>query len=281
MIAPAMNTHMFANVTVQENLAVLRERGMIQVGPEVGEMAAPGETPGLGRMSEPDEIVDSVQAHFDDPDRGVLSGKHILITAGRTEERLDDVRMLTNRSSGRMGVELARTARRMGARVILVHGAMDVEVPEGIESVRIESTIDLLEAVQARIRQVDVAIYAAAVSDWRPKNAVSGKLKKSDGKPPAVEMVENPDVAAETAKNCGGFTLGFALESSEDLDAARGKLKNKNLDAILLNTSSAIGAAESQVAWIEQGAEPVRSPEVSKAELADWIFSRLVERIFE
>lgn len=274
LIAPAMNTHMFANPTVQKNLELLKQRGMQVIGPEEGEMAAPGETPGLGRMSEPADLVQAVAEALTHA-RGPLAGKTVLITAGRTEEAIDDVRVLTNRSSGRMGVALAEAARRQGARALLIHGAMDVQPPAGVENVRVTSAQDMLETVESHIGEADAAIYAAAVSDWRPSEPYAGKLKKESKQPPTLKMVENPDIAALTAPKCKGFTLGFALETSEDRAAATDKLKRKGLDAILLNTADAIGSDSSQLTWIGKGGETEVSPRAEKSTLADWLIHRL------
>ena len=279
IVAPAMNTHMFSHPTVTRNLALLKERGIRQVGPEAGEMAAPGEDAGLGRMSEPDDLVEAVANTLLDTSTGLLAGKTVLITAGRTEEPIDDVRVLTNRSSGRMGVALAEAARNAGAHVLFVHGPMDVMPPVGVENVVIGSAEEMRDAVASRIKQCDAVLYAAAVADWRPKSTYSGKLKKEGSTPPSIEFVENPDVAAETAKLCPGFAVGFALETSESLENATDKLKRKGLGAILLNTADTIGAEAAELTWIQPGKPAEKSGRASKRELAGWVISRLAERI--
>jgi len=279
IVAPAMNTHMFASHSVQENLEVLKRRGLRFVGPEAGEMAAPGEDPGLGRMSEPPAIADAVADLLLGDGSGPLAGKRILITAGRTEEPIDDVRFITNRSSGKMGTELAIAASQAGASVVLVHGSMDVPVPERCDAVKVGSAVEMLQAVKTHIGTVDAAIYAAAVADWRPKEPVSGKMKKEGSAPPMLEMVENPDIAAETASKCKGPSIGFALETVVDHDVALDKLKRKGFSAILLNIADAIGADESEITWLEPGKESFSSPRKSKREQARWIISRLAERI--
>jgi len=279
IVAPAMNSRMFAHPTVTANLASLAERGVHQIGPAEGEMASPGEQPGLGRMSEPDVIVDAVIKLLLNSANGPLAGKTVLITAGRTEEPLDDVRMITNRSSGRTGVALAEAARNAGAKVIFVHGVMDVPEPVGVECVSVQSALEMKDAVAARVKSCGAVIYAAAVADWRPKNVFAGKMKKEGSKPPTIELVENPDIAAETAELCPGFTIGFALETAASVDNAEKKLKRKGLGAILLNTQDVIGSESSQLTWIQPGQQSETSGEVSKRDAARWVISRLAERI--
>ena len=278
LVAPAMNSTMFENPATQVNLEILKQRGIFTVGPEVGEMAAPGEKPGLGRMSEPEAIEEAVVKVL----IGVrkLAGKKIVITAGRTEEALDDVRVLTNRSSGRMGVEFARVCFQEGAEVVLLHGAMDVPPPRGVRSVRIGTAEELLEAVRGEIGDADGIFYVAAVSDWRPKHVVSGKMKreKLDG-PPTIELAENPDIAAETASLCKGLRVGFALESDARDEVALEKLKRKGLDAILLNHVSAIGGATNRLTWLTADDERAESPEASKSILAGWILEKALPRL--
>ncbi|MFH0882711.1 MAG: bifunctional phosphopantothenoylcysteine decarboxylase/phosphopantothenate--cysteine ligase CoaBC [bacterium] len=279
IIAPAMNTHMYAHPSVSRNLATLAQRGVHQVGPAKGEMAAPGEEPGFGRMSEPEEIVEAVAGLLLDSSTGPLAGRTVLITAGRTEEPIDDVRVITNRSSGRMGVALAEAARNAGARVIFVHGPMDVAPPDGVETVQIRSAQEMRDAVVSRVASCNAVLYVAAVADWRPKAVFKGKMKKEGTAPPSIEFVENPDVAAETAKLCPGFTLGFALETSESRENAENKLKRKGLSAILLNTADAIGSDSSKLTWIQPGQPAENSGRRSKRDLAQWVISHLAERI--
>lgn len=274
LIAPAMNTHMYANPVVENNIELLKQRGVEVIGPERGEMAAPGETPGLGRMSEPADLIEAVAGKLQSP-QGSLAGLNVVITAGRTEEPIDDVRLLTNRSSGRMGVALAEAARNLGARTLLIHGAMDVQPPVGVQAIRVTTAQDMLQVVEQNIAEADAVVYAAAVSDWRPADVYAGKMKKEGKEPPTLSMVENPDIAALTAPKCKGITVGFALETSEDHVVALDKLKRKGLDAILLNTSDAIGADSSQLTWITAKGDPEQSPRAEKSTLAKWVVHRL------
>ncbi|MCB2198274.1 bifunctional phosphopantothenoylcysteine decarboxylase/phosphopantothenate--cysteine ligase CoaBC [bacterium] len=278
LIAPAMNSSMWDHPATQANLQTLTDRGIKLVGPASGEMAAPGEKPGVGRMSEPEEIEAAVAnlLHQDKP----LAGKRFVITAGRTEEPIDDVRVLTNRSSGRMGVELAREVFQRGAEVILVHGSMDVAPPEGIRAIRIGTAEEMKREVQEVASDADCMLYVAAVSDWRPKNAYKGKMKREamDG-PPAIEMVENPDIAKETAPLCKGLRVGFALEVDARDEIALDKMKRKGLDVILLNHVSAIGGASSSLTWLTMDGERDQSPDAPKRELASWVVLRIIERL--
>ncbi|MBD3167833.1 bifunctional phosphopantothenoylcysteine decarboxylase/phosphopantothenate--cysteine ligase CoaBC [bacterium] len=275
LFAPAMNPSMWEHPATRTNLQTLRTRGAHVVGPETGEMAHPDELPGAGRMSEPSAIVEEVLRLL--ISSGDLAGRRVLITAGRTEEPIDSVRMLSNRSSGRMGVALAEEALKRGAEVVLVHGPMDVNPPAGVETVRVRSANDMLAAVQDRIDRMDVAIYAAAVSDYRPKQALKGKMKRENTPEPVLELVANPDIAAETASHCPGITVGFALEAGGDLAPARVKRARKGLDAILFNQVDAIGADTNRLTWIsDRESEGETSPSASKRELAGWVLDRVV-----
>lgn len=278
LLAPAMNSSMWENPATQANLATLKGRGIHFVGPASGEMAAPGEKPGVGRMSEPDEIESAVASLLQQ--NKPLSGKRIVITAGRTEEPIDDVRVLTNRSSGRMGVELARYAHLNGAEVVLVHGAMDVSAPEGVQAIRIGTAEELKGEVQKIAASADCMLYVAAVSDWRPKTAYKGKMKREAmAGPPSIEMVENPDIAKETATLCKGLRVGFALEVDARDEIALDKMARKGLDAILLNHVSAIGGESSRLTWLSTDGKREQSPEASKKELAAWVMKQIVERL--
>ncbi|MBZ0266188.1 bifunctional phosphopantothenoylcysteine decarboxylase/phosphopantothenate--cysteine ligase CoaBC [bacterium] len=273
-VAPAMNGSMYSHPATQNNVKILVERGVQKIGPEYGEMAAPGEKSGLGRMSEPDKIIQALEDHFEK--LATWRGKKVLITAGRTEESIDDVRVLSNRSSGRMGVALARAARDRGAEVVLIHGAMDVKPPEHVKTYSGVSALEMFDLVKANITNSDVAIFAAAVADWRPKGKHNGKLKRSSLETtPTIELVENPDIAKETASMCPGITIGFALETSLDIEEAKEKRVRKGLDAILLNEHLAIGAADSQLIWLDgQGRQQV-SEAAEKSVLSWWVLDQI------
>ncbi len=280
MIAPAMNPSMYLNDATQANLEILKSRGIIQIGPNSGEMAAPGELAGPGRLSEPNEIVEAVSEFMGSSKVNRLAGKRVLITAGRTEEPIDQVRVITNRSSGRMGIELAKVALSEGAEVVFVNGPMDFPAPDGVISSPVQTAREMLEAVKNDIKSSDIVLYVAAVADWRPETRDKGKLKreKMDGLP-SIKLVENPDIAKETAKLAKGLAIGFALEMENSEDLAIGKLKRKGLDAILLNTISAIGSTENRLTWIDVDGGRKSSDTGSKSEIAKWIFESIIDHL--
>ncbi|MCB2210598.1 bifunctional phosphopantothenoylcysteine decarboxylase/phosphopantothenate--cysteine ligase CoaBC [bacterium] len=278
LVAPAMNPTMWDNIVTRENMQALLQRGIKCNGPNSGEMAAPGEKSGEGRMSEPDEIEAWIVDHFHNSKP--LAGKVVLITAGRTEEPIDKVRVLTNRSSGRMGAAIAEEALHLGAEVIFVHGGMDVEPPLGACQYYAPTTLQMLDVVQQHAGNADVAFYVAAVSDWRPAQTFDGKFKRTeqDGDTFSIELVENPDIAATTAKSVKGLAIGFALEVSDALDYAREKLQRKNLDAILFNRETNIGAHEGALTWVTAD-ESIELGSGGKRELAERVLRQVLERM--
>jgi phosphopantothenoylcysteine decarboxylase / phosphopantothenate---cysteine ligase len=274
LVAPAMNPTMWNNLATRENMAGLEQRGIARIGPNAGEMAAPGEKQGDGRMSEPEEIEAWIVKHFTHGQ--TLAGKTILITAGRTEEPIDRVRVLTNRSSGRMGVALAEEAHKLGAEIIFIHGGMDVKPPLGACHYYAPTALDMLEQVRKHALNADVAFYVAAVSDWRPAKSHDGKLKRTDQSTDtfSLELVENPDIAAETSKLVKGLSIGFALEVENAIDHAKEKLARKSLDAILYNLDENIGASEGELTWVTEN-ETVPLGHGSKQELAELVFKEV------
>ncbi len=247
LLAPAMNTAMWANKATQRNLKTLLNDGVVTVGPNAGEMAESGEA-GLGRMAEPLEIVATVGKFFDDrsaDDNKPLSGKRILITAGPTHEPIDPVRYIANRSSGKQGYAIARAAADLGASVTLVSGPVTLPDPPGVNTVRIESARDMLAAVEAAL-PADAAIFAAAVADWRVAQAGEQKMKKDGSGPPKLALTENPDILATIAKlktNRPRLVIGFAAETEKVIEHAKAKLKRKGCDWIVANDVSAEGGA--------------------------------------
>ena len=240
LVAPAMNTAMWTADATQENVAVLRRRGVRLIGPEGGFLAC-GDT-GAGRMSEPETIVEAVLALL--RKKQDMAGLKVMVTAGATRERLDPVRYLTNDSSGKMGFALAMAARDRGAEVTLVCGATTANTPAGIPIKRVESTQQLYEAVTALAPSMDVVIQAAAPADYRFATRYDQKLKKQAGAPLVLEMVENPDIAAAVGqmKKPGQTLVGFAAETEKVTEHAMAKLKKKNLDLIVANDVTAPGA---------------------------------------
>jgi phosphopantothenoylcysteine decarboxylase/phosphopantothenate--cysteine ligase len=230
--APAMNTGMWEHPAVQANVARLKSFGHTIVDPAAGTLACGEE--GAGKLAEVEVIAEAIQV-AGTPKLASLDGRTVLITAGPTREDLDPVRTLTNRSTGAMGVELARAFRDAGARVQLVLGG-DLPAPWGVETVRVRSAQDMLAACEARWPQADGLVGAAAVADQRPEAAAPEKVKKGDG-PETLVLVRTPDILATLAasKWPGQWILGFAAESERHLDHAAAKLAKKRLDAVLVN----------------------------------------------
>src|SRR3954464_14253651 len=198
LLAPAMNPAMWSNKATQRNLKQLLADGLLTVGPNAGEMAESGEA-GTGRMAEPLEIVAAVEKLLQPRGAKPLAGRHLVITAGPTHEPIDPVRYIANRSSGKQGYAIARAAAALGANVTLVSGPVTLADPPGVKTLRVESARDMLKAVEAAL-PADVAIFAAAVADWRTADAGEQKLKKDGGVPPRLALVENPDILATVSK---------------------------------------------------------------------------------
>ena len=237
LIAPAMNPHMWAAKATQRNLAQLKTDGVRIVGPNSGEMAESGEA-GVGRMAEPNEIVAAAEAILHGT--GVLAGKRVLVTSGPTSEPIDPVRFIANRSSGKQGHAIAAAAAAAGAEVVLVSGPVNLPDPPGVSVVRVETAQQMLEAVEKAL-PADVAVFAAAVADWRPRQVSAGKIKKGGSGPPTLELVENPDILATIARRKSGrpsLVIGFAAETDDVLAHAQAKLKKKGCDWILANDVS-------------------------------------------
>jgi phosphopantothenoylcysteine decarboxylase/phosphopantothenate--cysteine ligase len=239
LIAPAMNPRMWTHPATRRNLDQLFADGIAFVGPNAGEMAERGEA-GIGRMAEPLEIAAAAEAMLVPP-TGPLSGKRVLVTSGPTHEPIDPVRYIANRSSGKQGHAIARAAAQAGAAVTLVSGPVSVLDPDGVSMVHAESARDMLRAVEAAL-PVDVAIFAAAVADWRVAEASGQKLKKEGGSTPRLALIENPDILATVAHlktQRPPLVIGFAAETERVVEHAKAKLKRKGCDWILANDVSA------------------------------------------
>jgi phosphopantothenoylcysteine decarboxylase/phosphopantothenate--cysteine ligase len=237
LLAPAMNPLMWANAATRRNVAQLIRDGVHVIGPNSGEMAEANET-GVGRMSEPLEIAAAADALLRPP--RPLAGTTILITAGPTHEPIDPVRYIANRSSGKQGFAIAAAAAQAGAEVTLVAGPVDLADPPGVRVVRVESARDMLAQVQAAL-PVDIAIFAAAVADWRVANAGEQKIKKTAQGMPQLALVENPDILATVSKlehNRPPLVIGFAAETEHLIDNATAKLTRKGCDWIVANDVS-------------------------------------------
>jgi len=235
LLAPAMNSAMWLHPATQENLQVLAQRGVEFVGPELGFLAC-GDAD-VGRMSEPAQIVEAAEAVF--APACDLAGLRILVTAGPTIERIDPVRYLTNRSSGKMGYAIAEAAQKRGAQVMLISGPTNLDVPEGVALRRIESSAELCEAVLDWGAEADVVIQAAAPADFRPKQVSDQKIKKT-GEGMTLELEATTDIAAELGrrKRAGQVLVAFAAETNDVLENARRKLEKKNADLIVANDVS-------------------------------------------
>ena len=241
LLAPAMNPAMWANRATQRNLAQLIADGVATIGPNEGEMAESGER-GFGRMAEPLEIAAGVERILKLRDAPKpLKGKRVLVTAGPTHEPIDPVRYIANRSSGKQGYAIAIAAAGAGADVVLVSGPVNLPRPQGVTVVDVESARDMLEAVE-RALPADVAIFAAAVADWRVANAGAQKIKKQAGKTtPDLALTENPDILSTIAHRASGrpgLVIGFAAETENVLANAKAKLAKKGCDWILANDVS-------------------------------------------
>ncbi len=236
VICPAMHTEMWEHPAVQENLATLRRRGVYVVEPEAGRLA--GGDVGAGRLAAPERIVEAAERVLTPQD---LAGLRVVVTAGGTREPIDVVRVITNRSSGKQGFALAAEAAVRGAQVTLVT-TVERPVPAGIEVVPVETAADMEAAVLGRAEQADIVVMAAAVADFRPKLAATGKIKKDDGAPEII-LEPTTDILAELGrrKRPGQLLVGFAAETSDLRRNAEAKLVRKNLDLIVANDVSAPG----------------------------------------
>ena len=236
LIAPAMNVRMWLHPATQRNLATLRADGVAVVGPNEGGMAC-GEF-GPGRMSEVPEIIAAIEQLMADTAAGrPLAGQHVVITSGPTREAIDPVRYISNHSSGKQGHAIARAAAEAGATVTLVTGPVALPDPVGVTTVHVESARDMMAAVEAAL-PASIAIFAAAVADWRVADVAGGKIKKGPGGPPTLAFVENPDILATIAKRATDrprLVVGFAAETENVVDNARAKLARKGCDLIVAN----------------------------------------------
>lgn len=277
LVAPAMNSAMWRNPATQANLELLRSRGVHFVGPEAGHLACGDDD--VGRMSEPEQIVEAVDAILN-PLRD-LEGMKVLVTAGPTVERIDPVRYITNRSTGKMGYALAEAARDRGANVTLISGPTQLTAPQGVEFVHIESSAQLCAAVLERGAMADVVIQAAAPADFRPKSVAERKIKKT-GESMTLELEATTDIAAELGKRKqpGQILVAFAAETNDVMDNARGKLAKKNADLVVANdvsrSDAGFGVDTNVITLITS--EDVRALEkMSKSAAADAILSRVRE----
>lgn len=302
LLAPAMNPRMWQHPATQRNIAQLAADGVEMIGPNVGEMAERGEA-GPGRMSEPLEIAARIEELLARPRSkreanaaaaipatgghppnvlNTLSGRHILITAGPTHEPIDPVRYIANRSSGKQGYALAAACALRGARVTLVSGPVDLPAPNGVAVIPVETAAQMLEAVTQSL-PADVAIFAAAVADWRVANAAAEKIKKAKGGTPTLALVENPDILrtiAHKGPSRPELVIGFAAETENVLEHAKAKRRSKGCDWIIANDVSphtgVMGGNRNTVHVIT--AERTESwPEMDKQAVAERLAGRIAD----
>ena len=273
LLAPAMESHMWANPLTQANIARLCQlRDATLVGPKEGRLASGAS--GLGRMAEPDEILDA--ARWVLARSGPLAGRRVVVTAGGTRGPLDPIRYLGNRSSGRMGYALARAARDRGAQVTLVSTIRE-PAPFGAELAPVETAEQMRDAVLALLPDADVLLMAAAVADYCPATASEQKIKKGEGSL-SVDLVRTPYILAEVSEvRCTDQVIvGFAAETENLVDNARDKLRRKRLDLIVANDArKAMGSATNQVTLLDAQGNVDELPELSKAEVAEHILDRI------
>lgn len=276
MIAPAMNTEMYNNPIVQANIKKLRDLGYLVIDPGSGELAC--ETEGVGRLAEPEEIMAHLRPYF--ARSGELAGRKVVITAGPTIERIDPVRFISNFSSGKMGYALAEAAGERGAKVTLVSGPTALPTPFGANLVKVESATDMHREVKKAFRGAHILIMCAAVADFKPDKFSDKKL--GHPVPKTLKLDANPDILADIGnhKKKSQITVGFALEVGAGEKNALRKLKEKNLDLIVMNDPTVKGAefgGDSNLATIfdrNGGAEQLEL--MSKKDLADLILDRLL-----
>jgi phosphopantothenoylcysteine decarboxylase/phosphopantothenate--cysteine ligase len=277
LLVPAMNDRMWAHAQTQRNIEAARGLGYHILPPDTGPLAA-GEGSGPGRMPEPETIVAHASRILEH--RGTLAGTSVVVTAGPTREPMDPVRYISNRSSGRMGVEVAAAAWRRGASVTLVAGPLSVPVPAGIEVVPVETTEEMATAVGAALPGADVLIMAAAPADFRPTAPASAKIKKRNA-PGAVELTATPDILLSTRdrRKAGSIIVGFALETHDVLQGGRDKLAAKGLDLVVVNDATEPGAGftvqTNRVTIISRNGTETVLPLMDKRDVADAILDRV------
>ena len=240
VVCPAMNTGMYENAATQENIAKLKSLGVTVMPPAVGKLACG--TSGAGRLPEPQEIVEFLNAFFAKRE-GDLRGLKVLVTAAGTREPIDPVRFVGNRSSGKMGYAVAQMAAERGAEVLLISGPSALSIPANVKAIKVETTNEMLEACLESYDKVDIVIKAAAVADYRPRDVAEQKIKKKTDDALTVVMDKNPDILKTLgAKKTHQVLVGFAAETQNLLENARDKVVKKNLDMIVANDVTAAGA---------------------------------------
>jgi phosphopantothenoylcysteine decarboxylase/phosphopantothenate--cysteine ligase len=281
LIAPAMNPRMWAATATKRNLAQLNADGIRSIGPNAGEMAEHGEA-GTGRMAEPLEIVAAAELLLRGP--GPLTGRRVLVTSGPTSEPIDPVRFIANRSSGKQGHAIAAAAAAAGADVVLISGPVNLPDPPGVSVIKIETARQMLEAVEKSL-PADVAIFAAAVADWRSERASNSKIKKQQGQTPVLKLVENPDILSTVAHRRTSrprLVIGFAAETDDVIANAKAKLAKKGCDWILANDVSpetGIMGGDTNTIHLISSAGVEDWPPQSKDDVAGMLVRRIAEEV--
>ncbi|MDE0407286.1 MAG: bifunctional phosphopantothenoylcysteine decarboxylase/phosphopantothenate--cysteine ligase CoaBC [Alphaproteobacteria bacterium] len=279
LVAPAMNVEMWGHAATQANMALLERRGVLRVGPGAGDLAC-GET-GAGRMAEPEEIVIAIENALAGRASGALAGKRAVVTSGPTWEPIDPVRYIANRSSGKQGHAIAGALARHGAEVVLVTGPTHEPDPAHVQICRIETAREMLDACMAAL-PADIAVCAAAVADWRVREAAGRKLKKEKGGLPALELAENPDILHRLARlenRRPPLVVGFAAETGNAVAHARDKRRRKGCDWILANDVSpgtgVFGGERNTIHLIDEEDRVEDWPPASKTEVAERLALRI------
>ena len=294
LLAPVMHTEMWEHPATQANVATLRSRGVHILEPASGRLT--GSDSGPGRLPEPAEIAEAALALVEEPVDGAgsesrdLTGRHVVISAGGTREPVDPVRFLGNRSTGRQGVALARTALARGARVTLVAAHVEVAIPAGITVVPVGTALELRAAVRRAAADADVVVMAAAVADYRPESPADHKLKKADdGAPRTIALVENPDILAELASarlRAGQVVVGFAAETGDPVASAlqhgRAKALRKGADLLVVNEvggDRGFGSTENSVAVLDAAGNVLREAAGTKDAVSELIWDLVAARL--
>lgn len=285
VFAPAMHTEMWENPATRENVATLRRRGAVVIEPAVGRLT--GVDTGKGRLPDPEEIFEVCRRVLArGPQAPDLAGRHVVISAGGTREPLDPVRFLGNRSSGRQGYALARTAVARGARVTLVAANSTLQDPAGADVVHVGTAVQLREAVIKAAADADAVVMAAAVADFRPAQYAVGKIKKQEGQEPEpVALVRNPDVLAELSADRvrpGQVVVGFAAETDDVLANGRAKLARKGCDLLVVNEvgeRKTFGSAENEAVVLASDGSETPVPHGPKEALADVVWDLVARRL--
>ena len=275
-VCPAMNSNMYAHPTVQENLSTLRGRGVHVLEPDSGLLACGVE--GKGRLPDPQKIMDWVDFHLGKTE--LLEGKTVIVSAGGTQEAIDPVRYITNRSSGKMGYAVALKAAQAGAKTILVSAPTDLTVPIGVECIIVRSATEMKEAIDSHYDSADAVIMAAAVADYRVAEVADNKIKKQETM--TLELVKNPDILASLGDRKEHQKLiGFAAETQDVITYGKEKVRKKNLDMLVANDVSKSNAGfdvdTNEVTFIYPGDQIVNLPNMSKLDVAERIIQALAD----